>query len=138
MKSNHPFHSTNLPNSFYFVRTHPDQYDPAGYFRTFTNTKLQDKVRYHRYWLIALDILLNCEVQKFKDNAKRLQACWNSPSKGLGSYWSDVEESETSQDTLERSRERVRKCSIRCAENSILGAIDDIDTGEHYWIFTCE
>jgi hypothetical protein len=72
-KTIHPFSSAKLPNTFYFVHTHPDRYDPADYFRTFSSLKAADKGKLHGHWNTVLQILLKSPMQKFKDNGKRLQ-----------------------------------------------------------------
>ncbi|KAF9972793.1 hypothetical protein BGZ73_004022 [Actinomortierella ambigua] len=127
VKSTHPFSSSKLPNSFYFLRTHPNRYDPVDYFRTFSGLKIRDKGRLHRCWGNVLQILLESPLQKYKDNGSRLQTAWSTPDKGLGTFWDELGQAETASEVLDASRENVRKRSLRSAERSILRAIDDID-----------
>ncbi|KAF9163140.1 hypothetical protein DFQ26_002894 [Actinomortierella ambigua] len=127
VKPKHPFSSARLPNTFYFVRTHPDRYDPTDYFRTFSGLKPADKGKMHRHWTTAIQILLDSPVQKFNDNGGRLQARWKLRDRGLEAFWSGIEEAESASDVLKASSENIRKRSLRSAERNILSAIDDID-----------
>lgn len=119
VRSAHPFSSTNLPNTFYFVWTHPDRYNPADYFRTFSKLKTSDKERLHGHWNITLQILLQSPKQKFQDNGRRLQSSWDLPDKGLGTFWDNVEKDESASDLLDASGENIRKRSLRSAHRNI-------------------
>lgn len=126
-KQTNPFSAARLPNTFYFVRTHPAQYDPVNYFQTFSTLKAADIGSPHKYWTTVLRILLESLVQKYKDNGGRLKARWSLPDKGLGTFWDAIEEAESANDVLNSSSDNVRKCSLRSAERNILGAIQDIN-----------
>ncbi|KAG0227271.1 hypothetical protein BGW42_003073 [Actinomortierella wolfii] len=127
VKSPHPFNSARQPNKFYFLRTQPNRYNPVDYFHTFRNIKASDKGRLHALWSSAIDILLESPLQIYKDNGKRLQLKWDTPDKGLGSFWHEIESAESISNILDASSKSIRKRSIRSAEKSILSAIDELD-----------
>ncbi|KAG0031680.1 hypothetical protein BGZ81_000770 [Podila clonocystis] len=126
VKPEHPFSTTTVENSFYFVRTAPRLYSAVDYFKTF-DPKTSDKRRLHRHWANALQILLDSPDQQYFDQGKRLKLSWESPGNGLGAFWKEREDDETASDIEDNARDNIRKHSLRSAERNVLGAIHNLD-----------
>ncbi|KAG0330830.1 hypothetical protein BG004_001969 [Podila humilis] len=125
-KPTNPFLSSDVKNSFYFVQTAPHRYSAADYFKTF-NPKISQKQRLHAHWSHALEILENSQDKKYSDQGSRLKRIWDAPDNGLGTFWQDLEDAETTSDVESSARINIRKRSLRSAEHNILNAIDTLD-----------